>query len=106
MSTNILANLTLQHRQLSDDQLLSQAKSGDQKAFGELCLRYKGILKQKIFSIVRHQVVSLGTGNVGAFIPTTHCDQHLGILCQLCRQSLRLCIAEVNSHLAHRIHND
>src|SRR6201987_3109846 len=55
MSTNILANVTVQHRQLSDDQLLSQAKSGDQKAFGELCLRYNGMLKQKIVSIVRHQ---------------------------------------------------
>jgi len=55
MSTNILANVTLQHRQLSDDQLLSQAKSGDQKAFGELCLRYNVMLKKKIFSIVRHQ---------------------------------------------------
>jgi RNA polymerase sigma-70 factor (ECF subfamily) len=55
MSTNILADGTLQHQQLSDNQLLSRAKSGDQQAFGVLCLRYNGMLKQKIFSIVRHQ---------------------------------------------------
>jgi RNA polymerase sigma-70 factor (ECF subfamily) len=54
MSTNTPADVTLQHPQLSDDLLLSQAKSGDQQAFGELCLRYNGILKRKIFSIVRH----------------------------------------------------
>jgi len=40
--------------QLSDDQLLSQAKSGDQQAFSELCLRYKEMLKHRIFRIVRH----------------------------------------------------
>lgn len=34
--------------------MLSQAKSGDQQAFSELCLRYDGMLKQKIFRIVRH----------------------------------------------------
>ena len=55
MSPNILADVTLQHPQLSDDQLLSQAKFGDQQAFGELCMRYKGMLRQQIFSIVRHQ---------------------------------------------------
>jgi RNA polymerase sigma-70 factor, ECF subfamily len=55
MSTNILADGTLQHEQLSDNQLLSRARSGDQQAFGVLCLRYNGMLKQKIFSIVRHQ---------------------------------------------------
>jgi RNA polymerase sigma-70 factor (ECF subfamily) len=54
MSPNIPADVTLQHPQLSDDQLLSQAKSGDQQALGELCLRYNGMLKQRIFSIVRH----------------------------------------------------
>ena len=55
MSTNILADATLQQPLLSDDQLLSQAKSGDQQAFGELCLSYNAMLKHKIFSIVRHQ---------------------------------------------------
>ena len=55
MSTNILADATLQQPQLSDDQLLSQAKSGDQQAFGELCLRYNAMLKHKIFTIVRQQ---------------------------------------------------
>ncbi|QNI32753.1 sigma-70 family RNA polymerase sigma factor [Alloacidobacterium dinghuense] len=55
MSTNILADATLQQPQLSDDQLLSQAKSGDHEAFGELCLRYNAMLKHRIFSIVRQQ---------------------------------------------------
>jgi RNA polymerase sigma-70 factor, ECF subfamily len=55
MSINILADVTLQYPQLSDDQLLSQAKSGNQQAFGELCMRYNKMLKHKIFSIVRHQ---------------------------------------------------
>lgn len=40
---------------LSDERLLSRAKSGDQLAFGELCMRYSGMLKQRIYSIVRHQ---------------------------------------------------
>jgi RNA polymerase sigma-70 factor, ECF subfamily len=39
----------------SDDQLLSEAKSGDQQAFAELCLRYRGILMNRIYRIVRHQ---------------------------------------------------
>jgi RNA polymerase sigma-70 factor (ECF subfamily) len=38
----------------SDDQLLSEAKSGDQQAFAELCLRYRGMLMKRICRIVRH----------------------------------------------------
>ena len=38
----------------SDDQLLSEAKSGDQQAFAELCLRYRGMLMNRIYRIVRH----------------------------------------------------
>jgi RNA polymerase sigma-70 factor (ECF subfamily) len=38
----------------SDDQLLSEAKSGDQQAFSELCLRYRGMLINRIYRIVRH----------------------------------------------------
>lgn len=55
MRSNNLEYFAPQYPQLSDDQLLSQAKSGDQQAFGELCVRYSRMLKQKIFSIVRHQ---------------------------------------------------
>ena len=40
--------------QASDDQLLSEAKSGDQQAFAELCLRYRGMLMNRIYRIVRH----------------------------------------------------
>jgi RNA polymerase sigma-70 factor (ECF subfamily) len=38
----------------SDDQLLSKAKSADQQAFAELCLRYRGMLMNSINRIVRH----------------------------------------------------
>ena len=38
----------------SDDQLLSKAKTGDQQAFGELCLRYRAMLMNGIYRIVRH----------------------------------------------------
>lgn len=41
--------------QPSDNQLLSDAKSGDPQAFAELCRRHSGILRQRIFSIVRHR---------------------------------------------------
>jgi RNA polymerase sigma-70 factor, ECF subfamily len=54
MKDTSLEHFTPQYPQLSDDQLLSQAKSGDQQAFSELCLRYKTMLKQKIFRIVQH----------------------------------------------------
>ena len=55
MSTNILTEFGPQPHQLSDEQLLSRARSGDQMAFGELCLRYSGALKQRIFRIVRNR---------------------------------------------------
>jgi RNA polymerase sigma-70 factor, ECF subfamily len=55
MRNNSLEYSAPQYPQLSDDQLLSQAKSGDQYAFGELCMRYKGILKHRIFRILRHR---------------------------------------------------
>ena len=54
MNSTSLRHFVPQYPQLSDDQLLSQAKSGDQQAFSELCLRYKEMLKQRIFRIVRH----------------------------------------------------
>lgn len=38
----------------SEEQLLSEARSGSQQAFGELCLRYSARLRHKIFQIVRH----------------------------------------------------
>ena len=50
-------------------------------------------------------VVALETQNVRAFISTTYSDQHLGLLCQLCGELLRLRIAEINFNLTHRIHH-
>src|SRR5258708_14291061 len=55
MSTQIFEHTVAQHSQVSDDQLLSRARSGDQVAFGELCLRYTGMLKQRILRIVRNR---------------------------------------------------
>lgn len=55
MSTSILEQFAGQHPQLPDDQLLSEARSGDQQAFAELCLRYRGMVMHRIFSIVRHE---------------------------------------------------
>lgn len=40
---------------LSDDRLVAEAKSGNRRAFGELCLRYNGMLRQRILTIVRHR---------------------------------------------------
>ena len=54
MSTSILNHFRAQHPEPSDHQLLSEAKSGDQEAFAELCLRYRGVLKNRIYRIVRH----------------------------------------------------
>ena len=39
----------------SDEQLVFDARSGDQQAFAELCLRYRGMLLNRIFGIVRHR---------------------------------------------------
>ena len=55
MSTSILEHFGVQHPQPSDDQLVSEAKSGDQQAFSELCLRHRGVLMNRIYRIVRHQ---------------------------------------------------
>ena len=55
MSPQIFEHSVAQHSRVSDEQLLSRARSGDQIAFGELCLRYTGMLKQKIFGIVRNR---------------------------------------------------
>ena len=55
MSTQIFEHSIAQHSRVSDEQLLSRARSGDQVAFGELCLRYTGMLKQRIFRIVRNR---------------------------------------------------
>ena len=55
MSTNVLVNFTAQQSQPSDEQLLSEAKSGDGRAFAELCKRYTGLVERRIFRIVRHR---------------------------------------------------
>ena len=55
MSTSIFEPFGVQHPQPPDEHLLSEARSGDRQAFGELCFRYTGMLRQKIFQIVRHQ---------------------------------------------------
>lgn len=55
MSMSILEQFGVHHPQPSDGQLLSEAKSGDQQAFAELCLRYRGMLMNRIYRIVRHQ---------------------------------------------------
>lgn len=54
MTNTSLKHFVPQYLQSSDDQLLSQAKSGDQQAFSVLCLRYEEMLKQRIFRIIRH----------------------------------------------------
>lgn len=54
MSTSSLKHFGAQRLQPSDNQLLSEAKSGDQHAFAELCLRYRGMLMNRIYRIVRH----------------------------------------------------
>ena len=55
MSTQIFEHTIVQPSHVSDEQLLSRARSGDQAAFGELCSRYTGMLKQRIFRIVRNR---------------------------------------------------
>jgi RNA polymerase sigma-70 factor (ECF subfamily) len=54
MSTSIVEQIGTRHSRPSDDELLSEARSGDQHAFAELCLRYRGMLMNKIYKIVRH----------------------------------------------------
>lgn len=55
MRTDCINTAAVQHERKSDDELLSDAKSGDHRAFEELCVRYGGMLKQRIFRIVRNQ---------------------------------------------------
>jgi RNA polymerase sigma-70 factor (ECF subfamily) len=50
-----MSTATVQLGQESDDKLLSDAKSGDHRAFEELCVRYRSVVKQRIFKIVRNQ---------------------------------------------------
>jgi RNA polymerase sigma-70 factor (ECF subfamily) len=54
MSTSTVEHFGAQRPQPSDEQLLSEARSGNGHAFGELCLRYRGILMNRIYRIVRH----------------------------------------------------
>ena len=42
------------HGNVTDSQLLAEAKAGDQHAFTELCDRYAPVTKRKIFSIVKN----------------------------------------------------
>jgi RNA polymerase sigma-70 factor, ECF subfamily len=53
MIANSLAKCSVPY--LSDDRLVSEAKCGNRQAFGELCLRYSGMLRQRILAIVRHR---------------------------------------------------
>ena len=55
MDTTISEHNNGKYPQASDDQLLSEARSGDQRAFAELCLRYSGMLRQRIYTIVRNR---------------------------------------------------
>jgi RNA polymerase sigma-70 factor (ECF subfamily) len=55
MSTSIFGHFGIQQPQPPDERLFSEARSGDQQAFAELSLRYRGMLMSRIFQIVRHQ---------------------------------------------------
>lgn len=55
MNMRIIEHYGVQHPRSADDQLLSEAKSGDHQAFAELCLRYRRMLMNRIYGIVRHQ---------------------------------------------------
>jgi RNA polymerase sigma-70 factor (ECF subfamily) len=55
MKTDCMSTAMVKDEQESDNELLSNAKSGDHHAFEELCVRYRGRLKQRIFGIVRNQ---------------------------------------------------
>ena len=55
--------------------------------------------------IWQRPIVTPEARDVGALISATHRDQHFGILRQLCRKLLRLRVAEVDSHLAHCVHD-
>ena len=55
MGTTISEHNNAYYPLASDDQLLSEARSGNQHAFAELCLRYHGMLMNRIYRIVRHR---------------------------------------------------
>jgi RNA polymerase sigma-70 factor (ECF subfamily) len=55
MRTRISEHKSTHYPQTSEEQLLSEARSGNRQAFGESCLRYSGMLRQRIFQIVQHQ---------------------------------------------------
>jgi RNA polymerase sigma-70 factor (ECF subfamily) len=55
MRTSIFKQFGVQHPQPPDEQLLSEARSGDQQAFAQLCLRHRGMVMNRIYRIVRHQ---------------------------------------------------
>jgi RNA polymerase sigma-70 factor (ECF subfamily) len=55
MRTRRSENKNAHYPQASEEQLLSEAISGDQQAFADLCLRYRGMLMNRIYRIVRHQ---------------------------------------------------
>jgi RNA polymerase sigma-70 factor, ECF subfamily len=48
-------NCVCGHSEVSDDDLITAAQRGNQKAFVELCGRYSSIVKKKILRIVRNQ---------------------------------------------------
>jgi RNA polymerase sigma-70 factor, ECF subfamily len=47
-------NRVCSHSEVSDDDLITAAQHGDQKAFAELCKRHSTVTKRKIFMIVRN----------------------------------------------------
>ena len=49
------ARYTCDHSEASDDDLVTAAQRGDQKAFAELCGRHSTVTKKKIFGIVRNR---------------------------------------------------
>jgi RNA polymerase sigma-70 factor (ECF subfamily) len=55
MSTRISEHKNEHYPQACEEQLLSEARSGSRQAFGELCLRYSGMLRLRIFQIVRQK---------------------------------------------------
>jgi RNA polymerase sigma-70 factor (ECF subfamily) len=55
MNSDVFEQFEPQQPQLSDDQLLAEARCGDGLAFSQLCQRYSSMLRRRIFSIVRHR---------------------------------------------------
>ena len=70
---NISAFESSRQEQLSDDQLLTLARTGDKQAFGQLCVRYWGMLKRAISRIIRNQADTedlLQNTLLRAYLPT------------------------------------